>query len=88
MVIQNEKGFFSRKMSKVISTSHTDDAFVLPENEVCAGCRYFQYWNAGLVVQTGGSPLRLTLVRLCDPRLWSVNANICVWDSPKWAKDD
>ena len=34
---------FSRKMSKVISTSHTDDAFVLSENEVCATCRHFQY---------------------------------------------
>ena len=48
-------------MSKVISTviprSALDDAFVLPKNEVCASCR---------MLQTGGSPLRLTLVRLCD----------------------
>ena len=54
------KGFF-RKMSKVISTviprSALDEAFVLHKNEVCASCR---------MVQTGGSPLRLTLVRLCD----------------------
>ena len=46
-VIQNEKGFFPRKMSKVISTviprSTLDEAFVLPENEVCASCRHFQY---------------------------------------------
>ena len=41
------KGFFPRKMSKVISTviprSTLDEAFVLPENEVCASCRHFQY---------------------------------------------
>ena len=47
IVIQNEKGFFPRKMSKVISTviprSALDEAFVLPENKVCACCRHFPY---------------------------------------------
>ena len=46
IVIQNEKGFFFRKMSKVISTVipqlAVDKAFVLPENEVCTSFRIVQ----------------------------------------------
>ena len=47
----------SKGISTVIPRPALDEAFVLPENEVCASCRNLHYWNAGMVVQTGGSPL-------------------------------